>query len=289
MSDGSNLRNAPSIFRNAPPCLRAERERRPEMRVPNPGGAQLSTAGALDFCASSPAAVVLTVWPSGTNHISEVMQWLDGCGARVVHSQSVPLATPLSELLTVMALYDGEEWLESNCWYAEQPLPDGPPSGPYAGAQWKRALCFKNDSSRAPQAVVVDTGAATSSLWTGKYAIRSSLASLSGNPGNSCIHLTDRQSPAVLEAMRSGTSRTLAGGSACDESYAYACARALLHPASVAWLNSDAAGLASNELGGAAFREAWATYSAWLHEQPGAPVEGEADDLLTSAPRFPFA
>ena len=83
--------------------------------MPSPGGAQLSTAGALDFCASSPAAVVLTVWPSGTNHISEVMQWLDGCGARVVHSQSVPLATPLSELLTVMALYDGEEWLEYVC------------------------------------------------------------------------------------------------------------------------------------------------------------------------------
>lgn len=28
---------------------------------------------------------------------------------------------------------DGEDWLETNCWYMEGPLPEGPPDGPFAG------------------------------------------------------------------------------------------------------------------------------------------------------------
>ena len=104
----------------------------------------LSAASAISYCATSPAAVVLTVWPSGTLCLDRVYEWLESSGAEILHSSTVPLSTPISELLSIMALYDGEDWLESNCWYAEQPLPDGPPSGPYAGAQWKRALCFRN-------------------------------------------------------------------------------------------------------------------------------------------------
>ena len=160
-----------------------------KMGLPSP----LSASAALSFCATSPSAVVLTVWPSGTGHLADVKAWLDGLGAQILHSSPVPLATPTAELLTVMALYDGEEWLESNCWYMEQPLPSGPPEAPYAGAKWKRALCFKNSRSREPHAIVLDVSTSSSSVWSAKYSIRAELARASGNPGNSCIHLTDEQ------------------------------------------------------------------------------------------------
>ena len=249
----------------------------------------LSAASAISYCATSPAAVVLTVWPSGTLCLDRVYEWLESSGAEILHSSTVPLSTPISELLSIMALYDGEDWLESNCWYAEQPLPDGPPSGPYAGAQWKRALCFRN-ADRQPQAVVVDASAA-SSLWRSKYTIRSELARVSGNPGNSCIHLTDEQDEATLARYREGGGRSLAGGMACDDSYAYACARALLHPASVKWLNSGANGLAEPaQLGGDDFRAAWSRYTSWLQAPPRPPAlgscHGRAPDEFDEAPSF---
>ena len=106
--------------------------------------------------------------------------------------------TESAELLTVMALYNGEEWLESNCWYMEQPLPTGPPTGPFAGAKWKRALCYRNDADHRPHACVCDVSACGGSLWSSKYGIRRTLANKSGNPGNSCIHLTDEQTSQVL-------------------------------------------------------------------------------------------
>ena len=123
---------------------------------------------ALRFTASSPAAVVLTVWPSGTGELATVRAWLEDSAARIVHEQPVPLKTELAELLTVMALYEGEEWVESNCWYSEQPLPTGPPEGPYAGAKWKRALCFRNAAaSRAPHCFVLDVSPSPISLLLG--------------------------------------------------------------------------------------------------------------------------
>jgi hypothetical protein len=123
---------------------------------------------ALRFTASSPAAVVLTVWPSGTGELATVRAWLEDAAARVVHEQPVPLKTELAELLTVMALYEGEEWVESNCWYSEQPLPTGPHEGPYAGAKWKRALCFRNAAaSRAPHCFVLDVSPSPISLLLG--------------------------------------------------------------------------------------------------------------------------
>jgi len=126
---------------------------------------------ALRFTASSPAAVVLTVWPSGTGELATVRAWLDGTAARIVHEQPVPLKTELAELLTVMALYEGEEWVETNCWYSEQTLPTGPPEAPYAGAKWKRALCFRNAAaSRAPHCFVLDVSPCLRSLWLGLAA-----------------------------------------------------------------------------------------------------------------------
>jgi hypothetical protein len=59
-------------------------------------------------------------------------------------------------------------------------------------------------------------------------------------------------------------------------------AGALLHPASVAWLDAEAAGLATRELGSPAFRAAWARYTGWLHE----PAAAESDEAFTAAPSF---
>ena len=224
-----------------------------------------SAAAAMAFCASSPSAVVITVWPSGTGQLESVRSWIQDAGAAVVHEATVPLDGFTADLASIMALYDGEDWLESNCWYFEQPLVAGPPNGPYAGAKWKHALCFRNEESRHPHALVCDVSGSRSSLWSTKYAIRRSLAAASGNPGNSCIHLTDEQSTSLLAAHQAG--RLMAGGGygmACDDSYAFACARALLHPVSLAWLNS--AELDALSLGSADFRHAWSKYTAWLRE-----------------------
>lgn len=239
----------------------------------------LSAAQAISFCGTSPSAVIVTVWPSGGSEIDSVVGYLEQtCGASILHASPVQLKSPLAQLLSVMALYDGEEWLESNRWYMEQPLPTGPPNGPYAGAKWKHNLCYKGEL--APHAIVADVSAASSSVWAGKYALRASLSHASGNPGNSCIHLTDPQDSSVLAAYASGARRR-AFGSDCDASYAYACARALLHPASVAFLNSDEA--AALQLGEAPFREAWQRYTAWLHEPPSADAEREG---FVAAPTF---
>jgi len=251
----------------------------------------LSAPGAVSFCSSSPAAVVLTVWPSGTGYLNEVFQWIDASGAKVMYSSHILLTSKIAELLSVLALYDGEEWLESNCWYHEQPLPDGPPVGPYAGAQWKHALCFRGPEHSNPHAIVLDVGSATVSLWSAKYAIRSRLARLSGNPGNSCIHLTDKQDESVLAQYHSGKKRNLEGGMSCDESYAYACAKAMLHPASIEWLNSGAAGLAvPGKLGGNDFGAAWARYTTWLQAPPHAPPKDTnaelADPEFEEVPSF---
>lgn len=246
------------------------------MRVP-PSAA----AAAMSFCTSSPDAVVLTVWPSGTSQLDQVREWVAGVGAQVVYDAEVPLTTATAELCSVLALYDGEDWLESNCWYMEQPLPSGPPDGPYAGAKWKHALCFRNELSRHPHALVVDVSTATTSLWSAKYAIRRTLAERSGNPGNSCIHLTDAQDDALLTAYRTGRHVGGSGGMACDDSYAFTCARALLHPGSLAWLSS--AELAALPLGSTEFRSAWKRYAAWLHE---APATDDGDHPRLPPPNF---
>jgi len=81
-----------------------------------------NAAAAMAFAARSPSACVVTVWPSGTGQLPAVHGWLRGAGVSIVHETTVPLTSAAAELLAVMALYDGEEWLESNCWYMEQPL-----------------------------------------------------------------------------------------------------------------------------------------------------------------------
>eukprot|EP00668_Euglena_longa_P005434 GGOE01006406.1.p1 GENE.GGOE01006406.1~~GGOE01006406.1.p1 ORF type:complete len:258 (-),score=64.46 GGOE01006406.1:259-1032(-) len=192
------------------------------------GGARDPHAQALHFCRTSPTAVVLTVWPSGHSALPMARTFLKDCGAVIKYETELKLQ-PHAHILSVMALYTGEEWLESNCYYYEQPLPGGAPTGPFPGAQWKTALCFKSD---APLHVFVVDAANAPQLWQRKYAVRARMADATGNAGNSCIHLTDNQQR-VIPHHRSG------GGGAlgCDDSYAFSCGRCLLHPASLHFLN----------------------------------------------------
>lgn len=132
-------------------------------------------------------------------------------------------------------------------------------------AKWKRDLCFRNPNSLNPEVYILDVTGAKRSLWSDKYAIRSSLARRSGNPGNSCIHLTDKQSKEILSGA--GPART--GGMGCDDSYAYSCARALLCQESVNFLNSEH--VARIELDSDNFARLWAEYVAWL-TTPGVDV-----------------
>eukprot|EP00747_Dinoflagellata_sp_TGD_P192214 gnl/TRDRNA2_/TRDRNA2_56725_c0_seq1.p1 gnl/TRDRNA2_/TRDRNA2_56725_c0~~gnl/TRDRNA2_/TRDRNA2_56725_c0_seq1.p1 ORF type:complete len:244 (-),score=26.82 gnl/TRDRNA2_/TRDRNA2_56725_c0_seq1:7-738(-) len=238
---------------------------------------------ALRFARTSPNAVVLTIWPSATGHAEcgeTVSRWLAELDVKIVHEETVSITSDRAALLMVMALYAGEEWLESNCWYNEQPLPSGPPEGPWAGAKWKRALCFRNcEGSLSPRIYVLDVGSARGNLWAEKYSVRSKLARASGNPGNSCIHLSDKQTPQVL-AQRGRA--TTAGGMSCDESYAYACARCVLHPGSLAFLNS--ADAAAADLDSEHFRAAWARYTSWLGDFDF--VDDGCEGGWRQAPRF---
>lgn len=220
-------------------------------------------AAALRFCCEDPAAVVLTLWPSGCGCTAMAREYLEECGAKVLLEREVPVARHAA-VLVVRALYHGEEWLDTNCWYDEQPLEDGPPSGPHAGAQWKRALCFKvstdNDDDGCcfrMRVFVVDAKFAQS-LWSKKYGVRAAMARKSGNPGNSCMHITDFQGKALDGSTRRGS----AGGYTCDESYAFHCGRCLLLPSSLHFLNSTCA-----EFPGCAEGLVWSSYMDWLSDK----------------------
>ena len=225
-----------------------------------------TAAAAIHHCRTCPTAVVVTLWPSGSRCVDIARKFIAECGAKIVSEHVVTLPPSagatrnvIGELLTC-AMYDGEEWLESNCWYSEQPLEDlgiglNRPRGPWAGAKWKAALCFRDDG--APLHVfVLDVASAKRSLWSGKYGARAAMSAHSGNAGNSCMHLTDDQS----SAMRRG-GRHIDAGAGCNASYAFACARALLNPHSLAFLGSLADELGSlDEL----TAERMAKYCAWL-------------------------
>ena len=156
-------------------------------------------ASALAFCRESPTAVIATVWPTAHSQVSAARAWLDTTGCTLVHEASIYLS-PQAAVPAILALYHGEEWLDSNCWYMESPLPEGPPQGPFAGAKWKAQLAFRED---APMHVFVLDAAGASRLWSSKYAIREKLRASVGSLGNSCLHLTDDQSDA-LNAWRQG-------------------------------------------------------------------------------------
>lgn len=53
-----------------------------EARVVDTSSAKV--ADAVRFCCTSPTAVVLTVWPSGTGELAEVERWIASSGAQIV-------------------------------------------------------------------------------------------------------------------------------------------------------------------------------------------------------------
>ena len=228
----------------------------------------LDARQAVEFCRSDPNAVVATVWPTARSEANAARGALLASGARLVHERTVAVARR-GAVPACMALYHGEDWIHTNCWYDESPLPEGPPEGPFAGAKWKAALAWQQD---APLTVfVLDAQGARGSLWRDKYGIRESLRQAVGGLGNACLHLTDDQSEALEAARSGGRGARGGGGYACDSSFANHCARVLLDETSVAFLN--AADVASPQFA-ARFEE----YTAWLESTRdggdcgGAPV-----------------
>ena len=151
---------------------------------------------ALAFCRASKTAVIATVWPTAQSQVAEARSWLVGARCKIVHEQAVDLR-PAAAVPTMLALYHGEEWLESNCWYLESPLPEGPPAGPYAGAKWKAALAFRED---APLHVFVVDVSDAPRLWAGKYAIREKLRQAVGRGPASALYLP-RTQPRLTTAL----------------------------------------------------------------------------------------
>ena len=190
---------------------------------------------AADFCRTSPHAVIVTVWPTAHAQAAAARRWVEDCGGKILHDAEVAIGKQ-GAIATCLALYSGEDWLETNCWYGESPLPTGPPDGPHAGARWKAALTWTQD---APLTVlVVDASETGGALWSSKYRVREQLRREVGGLGNCCVHLTDDQTAALRGGGASG------GGYACDSSYAYHCARVLLDESSVRFLRRRGRGRA---------------------------------------------
>ena len=313
-----------------PPCRSKTKSktRQPEYSINMAAGVdddKTALRKALRFAAVSENAVVLTAFPGCTKHLDHVREWLAS-----LQDVEIVLETPASvdgrdaQVLATLALYAGEEWLVSNCWYHEQPLPGGKPTGAYPGAQWKRDLCFRDGgeekdgregheevkvlhidccrplSHPAQRPRTLESELTVFVLrvgrggdpWRAKYTFRARLASLTGRPGNSCIHLTDRQPEGGAAAEACARERALAvaaaaaaatpgelsaagvatGSAGCDASYAFACARALLHPSSLRYLTEQAAG--RDAIGSEAFRLKWACYIEWLWQPLNLDEEG---------------
>ena len=112
---------------------------------------QLAAADARAFCGASPHAVIVTVWPAAHAQAAAARAWVEGYGGKIIHDAELAIAKG-GAVATCLALYAGEDWLETNCWYGESPLPEGPPAGPHAGAKWKAALTW---TQNAPLTVLV--------------------------------------------------------------------------------------------------------------------------------------
>ena len=218
---------------------------------------------ALKFCLTSPNAVILTLWPSGGKKCVEMAkEYLQSCGAEIRFYEEIQIKKHAATSV-VRALYHGEDWLESNCWYNEQPLETGPPSGPHAGAKWKKELCFKSDDANTENYILrtfIVNAKTSSSLWRRKYSTRSEMARKTGNPGNSCMHITDSQETALSKG------HVGEGGYACDDSFAFHCARALLDKDSIYFLNT----ICKDE---EIIDKYWDKYTSWLSHSVALPIK----------------
>lgn len=231
------------------------------------GSAVAAAMEAIQFCKATPSARVACVWPTGHSQVDTARAFLTEQGGELVHEASVALAEH-AHVLLVMALYHGEEWLTSNCYYYESPLPTGPPEGPFAGARWKEELAFRPapDGTVPPLHVFVFDAKECRRLDSDKYSCRSNMASAVGAPGNCCLHLTDDQSDELRKPAAADAVTSIDSG--CSSSWAFHCARCVLHPASVKFLNECSIGGALTD---PAFVSRFEQYASWLCDR-SAPV-----------------
>ena len=80
------------------------------------GSGNFAAADALSFCRSSPDAVVATIWPTAAaSQVDVARDWLVKSGAGVMYESEVDIQKAAGPL-ACMALYHGEDWLDTNCW-----------------------------------------------------------------------------------------------------------------------------------------------------------------------------
>jgi len=133
----------------------------------------------LKFTRTNPNAIVLTLWPSAigyennknndqtqTQQIDVAKLYLQRSGAALLYESALEIPETVSTLL-VMAMYWGEDWLKSNCWYQEQPLEElGIPGltrqscsdSSWPGAQWKKELCFRQQQQQQKSTTTTTLG-----------------------------------------------------------------------------------------------------------------------------------
>ena len=239
-----------------------------------------AAAEAIRFCHATPSARVACVWPTGHTQLDTARSFIQQQGGELVHEASVALADH-AHVLLVMALYHGEDWLTSNCYYYESPLPGGPPSGPFAGARWKEELAFRPAAAGGvvpPLHMFVFDAQKCRRLDSDKYSCRSSMAAAVDAPGNCCLHLTDDQSDELRKPIVAASATSIDSG--CSSSWAFHCARCVLHPASVRFLNEGSAG---EDLSDPAFVARFEQYARWLTDRRAPDVE---EDGAFTSPSF---
>lgn len=265
----------------------------------------------LKFARTNPNAVVLTLWPSAIigyddngdeqapktqSQIDVSKSYLQRSGAKILYESDIEIPENVSTLL-VMAMYWGEDWLRTNCWYNEQPLEDlkipglARPTGSWPGAKWKKELCFRQERpgttttaavpiTKRMYVLIADVGDdGNKRLWSDKYSVRAKMSRDTSHAGNSCMHLTDDQSRIVT----SSSSASYGGmGMDCNASYAFACARCLLNPEAIKFLIHCTTVLFVNDddLQSEEFEEVFGTFCKWLgnrnvEDVVALPWEGE--------------
>lgn len=135
-------------------------------------------ANALEFARRAESAVLATLWPIAATVPANLETVRAAFGVSILFETEVVLA-PNAGPAVCTAIYDGEEWLESNCWYGESPLPSGKPIGALPGAQWKSALTFPSGASEHTMRVIEPP---TLLMTTNPVAVSHEKMIPSGNP-----------------------------------------------------------------------------------------------------------
>lgn len=259
----------------------------------------ISLANALRAARTNPDAVVLSLWPSAIvpplsssstpSQIDVARSYLRNSHVNILHESSIEIPIESSTLL-IMAAYWGEDWLRTNCWYGEQPLEElgmEHPTGSWPGAKWKKELCFRQDGLGSTTTTAAETGTMRMHvfvavvgggdgpgrrrrIWADKYSVRAAMARDTRNAGNSCMHLTDDQSSQIIQ-IHDRTNENLSGrhgggGTDCNASYAFACARCLLNPLAMEFMTECATKLfpKDEDLVSVEFQNVFGNFCGWL-------------------------